>query len=90
MKTIEIKVENLKCGGCGSTIKKGLLKFDEVETVNVDTEKSIITINYNGEEKEQEKYIQKMASLGYPQAEDNNIISKAKSYVSCAIGRMNK
>jgi len=89
MKVI-VKVENLKCGGCGSSIKKGLLKFEEVETVDVDTVNSLVSVIYNGEENEIEKYKKKLSSLGYPQSEDNNMISVAKSYVSCAIGRVSK
>ena len=30
MNTTEIKVENLKCNDCASTIKKGVEKYEEV------------------------------------------------------------
>ncbi len=31
--TTEIKIENLKCGGCAATIKKGLLALHSVSEV---------------------------------------------------------
>jgi hypothetical protein len=32
--------------------------------------------------------IQKLDDLGYPVAGHNSVVKKAKSYLSCAIGRM--
>jgi len=87
MKT-QIKIENLKCNGCASTIRNGLLKFKEISTVNIDIENSIVEIVYDSNEGDVEKYIAKLKALGYPQVDDNSLISKAKSYVSCAIGRV--
>ncbi len=89
MKKVIVKVENLKCHGCASTITKGLLKFKEVETVNVDVENSIVQIIFEGEEANVERYKKKLSSLGYPEDGNNDAISVVKSYVSCAVGRMN-
>ena len=34
--------------------------------------------------------VEKLKSLGYPEAtEENGLLTQAKSYVSCMIGRMN-
>jgi len=90
MKTISIKVENLKCNGCASTIKKALMKFDEVSNVIVDIDNSVIKPEFEGNDNIVEKIKNKLASLGYPESGNNNTISVAKSYVSCAIGRINK
>ena len=90
MKTEEIKIENLKCNGCASTIKKGILKFEEVKNVDIDIENSIVKISFNGENDSVDKYKKKLSALGYPETGNNNTISVAKSFVSCAIGRVSK
>lgn len=90
MKTAEIKIENLKCHGCAATITKGLLNFKEVKEVDIDIENSIVNISYDGEEENIDKFKKKLSALGYPDADNNNTFSVAKSYVSCAIGRVIK
>jgi copper chaperone len=86
MKT-EIQVENLKCGGCASTIKKGILAIEGASEIEIDIEKSIVSItseNVNVEEIKLE-----LSKLGYPEVGDKNtVLHKAKSFVSCAVGRM--
>lgn len=84
---IDIKIENLKCGGCASTIKKGLLSLENINEVDVDVEKSIVSITSEVENLELIK--EKLSNLGYPEVGDKNtIIHKAKSFVSCAVGKM--
>lgn len=83
----EIQVENLKCGGCGATIKKGLLSLENVNEVEVNVEKSIISITSEIENAALIK--EKLSKLGYPEVGDKNtIVQKAKSFVSCAIGKV--
>lgn len=80
------EVQNIRCGGCANTITKALsAEFDSVE-VDVDGKK--VTV-----ETENESQIAKGAELlkklGYPLAgEDGGIVDKAKSFVSCAIGKL--
>lgn len=87
MRTIQI--ENLKCGGCANTIKKGLLKLDGITDVEINIDTSEVQISTEDNEliiavKE------KLSSLGYPEVgESNTVLKKAKSYVSCAVGRIN-
>jgi len=88
MKRVEIIIENLKCHGCAATITKGLNKFEEVESVDVDVEMSKVGISFQGDDNNVERYKLKLANLGYPEKGDNTTISVAKSYVSCAIGRV--
>ncbi len=88
MNRITLQVENLKCHGCASTIKKGLTKFDEVENVTVDVKKSSVDIYFNGREEHTKAYKTKLARLGYPETGNNNAVSVVKSYVSCAVGRI--
>jgi copper chaperone CopZ len=87
MTTIEIL--NLKCGGCANTIKKGLLSLDNIKEVSIDIEKSLITVDTEN----QEDLIivkEKLQKMGYPQVGDENtLVHKAKSFVSCATGRLN-
>ena len=90
MKTIKIKIENLKCNGCASTITKALVKFEEVANVDIDIENSIVKIIVEGVDKNIDKYKKKLSVLGYPETGNNNTFSVAKSFVSCAIGRVSK
>ena len=86
MTTIEIL--NLKCGGCANTIKKGILSVDGVSEVNIDLETSKVTVNSESEFVLQ-TVKEKLSKMGYPEAGDaNTLIHKAKSFVSCATGRM--
>ncbi len=85
--TTEIQIENLKCGGCAATIKKGILSLDGIEKVNIDVEKSIVLVSSRNENLEEIK--SKLSKLGYPEVGDKNtMIHKAKSFVSCAVGRL--
>ncbi len=82
-----IYIQNLKCGGCANTITKGLNDVETVKNVHVNVEDSSVTFDYEMEEKLSEVKT-KLKSLGYPEdGEANSLGSKAKSYVSCAIGK---
>jgi copper chaperone len=85
--TTEIKIENLKCGGCAATIKKGLLALNSVSEVTVDVEKSLVSVvsaDENGM-----IIREKLSKLGYPETgTKNTILHKASSFVSCAVGRI--
>lgn len=82
-----IYIQNLKCGGCANTITKELNDVETVKNVHVNVEDSSVTFDYEMEEKLSEVKT-KLKSLGYPEdGEANSLGSKAKSYVSCAIGK---
>lgn len=86
MTTIEIL--NLKCGGCANTVKKGISAIEGVNTVTVDVETSKVTID-SIDEQVIVLIKKKLSSMGYPEVgDDNTIVHKAKSFVSCATGRM--
>lgn len=86
----KITIQNLKCGGCAHTITTKLSELQDVNKVLVDTENSIVIVNYSKPDLLDE-IINKLAALGYPQEGDkNSVVSKAKSFVSCASGRMTK
>lgn len=83
----EIYIENLKCGGCAATIIKGLNNISGVENTEIDVEKSLVSFTAETTVLEQVK--QKLSKLGYPEIGDKNtVLHKAKSFVSCATGRM--
>lgn len=87
------KVRNVKCGGCAGTLKKELLKeFGEIE-VNLETDPREITLDVDDDKIESLKL--KLRSLGYPLVTDElsklqSIGATAKSFVSCAIGKIEK
>ncbi len=83
---MEIHVENIKCGGCKNTISKAILAIEGTYNVNIDLEKEIITLEAN--DALRPTIVAKLHQLGYPEAGKNSIIEKAKSYVSCAVGKM--
>jgi copper chaperone CopZ len=86
------EVFNVKCGGCASTLKSKLNEeFGEIE-VNLNVIPRKITLDI--EDKDIDKLAKALRSLGYPLASEemsfmDNTSAKAKSFVSCAIGRMN-
>ena len=86
------EVLNVKCGGCASTLTKSLKEeFGEVE-VNLDVHPRQITLDLQDEQKEALKL--KLRGLGYPLSDDElsgfqKATTTAKSFVSCAIGKMN-
>ncbi|MCB9425615.1 MAG: heavy-metal-associated domain-containing protein [Flavobacteriales bacterium] len=89
MKTT-IEIQNLKCGGCAHTVTQAVSKVEGINDVNVDVENSTVTFSYE-KEVQLDAVTKKLLSIGYPVAgEENSLGSKAKSYVSCAIGKMNK
>jgi copper chaperone len=88
MKTEKIIIANLKCNGCATTIKKEISLLNGVQNVEVDVEKDAVNITYDNIGRE--TIINKLHSLGYPEAtEKNGLLLQIKSYGSCMVGRMN-
>ena len=88
MKTMDILVENIKCGGCMNSIKSALMKMDGVEQVEISKEEDKVSLM--GEMMNRDQIILKLAALGYPEKGNNSLLSKAKSMVSCAVGRISE
>lgn len=86
MKTQEIFVENIKCGGCMTSIKNALEKIKGISKVEINKEEEKISLS--GENYQISEIIDSLNSMGYPQKGDNTLFKQAKSYVSCAIGKM--
>ena len=85
------EVINVKCSGCASTLKKSLAEeFGEVD-VDLDVIPRKITLDID--DNNMISLRNKLKSLGYPMAdEDLNTLEKigttAKSFASCAVGKM--
>ena len=86
------EVVNVKCGGCANTLKTKLLEeFGEVE-VNLEVEPRQITLEI--EDTNVPALRQALKSLGYPMSDEDlstveGFTTTAKSFVSCAVGKMN-
>lgn len=85
-----IYVQNLKCGGCANTITKNISQIEGVEDVDVMVAESSVSFNYSNEDV-LVRVKNTLSRLGYPEdGEANSLGAKAKSYVSCAVGKMTK
>ncbi|MEE9303401.1 MAG: heavy-metal-associated domain-containing protein [Thiotrichaceae bacterium] len=87
----DIEVENIRCGGCASTISKKLLENAAIQSVDVQIEDQIVVVETTDEAAKQSA-IDILLSLSYPEKGSVEGIAalkgKAKSVVSCAVGKM--
>ena len=83
-----IIVQNLKCGGCAKTITGRLKEIENISDIAVDVETSKISFNFRNQS-DLDVVKKKLIALGYPSVDDDNtVLSKAKSFVSCASGKL--
>lgn len=86
----ELSVENIKCSGCAGTITKRLTALDIVDDCQVDVEKGVVSIT--GDETGKTEVTALLLKLGYPESGTAEGLqaakAKAKSFVSCAVGKM--
>ncbi|MEM8507224.1 MAG: heavy metal-associated domain-containing protein [Bacteroidota bacterium] len=88
--TTKLAIQNLKCDGCATTIREKLSKIAGITTVTILLDKSVLTISHT-DEVAPAVIKNKLAALGYPAlSERNDLLTKAKSYISCATGKMSK
>lgn len=85
-----IAVENIKCAGCANTIRTRLLERELVQAVDVNIEQGEVRIEGNPEWRDQ--VAAALVKMGYPEVGSvegmKAATAKAKSFVSCAIGRI--
>jgi copper chaperone len=85
-----IAVENIKCGGCANTIRSKLIEQQYAQQVEVDVELGQVHVAGNPEWRE--RVAEALAGMGYPEVGSvegmKAAAAKAKSFVSCAIGRI--
>lgn len=79
------EIQNIRCGGCANTITKAL--GEEFEGVVVDVASKTVTVELK-DESQIAKGAELLKKLGYPLTdEESGMVDKAKSFVSCAIGK---
>ncbi|MEN9523480.1 MAG: hypothetical protein RL065_1857 [Bacteroidota bacterium] len=87
----EIKIDNLKCNGCATSIKNGLVVFAEIKSVDINWGNSSLKIEHS-DLLSIEKVKHKLLQMGYPETGSvegiERMTANAKSYVSCAIGKI--
>jgi copper chaperone len=87
---IILQVKNIKCGGCANTISTKVMVFEGVTDVAVDIETGKVCIQ--GDEDKRSDYATGLTKLGYPEAGSvqglKSAGARAKSFVSCAVGRV--
>ena len=86
----DIAVENIKCGGCANTITTRLTQLENVASCDVNVETGVVTIG--GDESHKDEVAQLLLKLGYPESGTAEGLkaakARAKSFVSCAVGKM--
>lgn len=89
--TDDILIDNLKCGGCQTTIKNTLKKIHGVEKVVVNEETKHVTVMHD-ESVTRNALTKALRKMGYPENGTvegfNKVLIEGKSYLSCAIGRL--
>jgi copper chaperone len=87
---IQVHVENIKCGGCEKSIVKRLNSIEGLSNIVIDRDQQLISVT--ADESLREAIAAKLKSMGYP--EHGSVtgldagLANAKSFVSCAIGRV--
>ena len=89
---MDITVENIKCGGCAGSITKKLVEVFDTENIEVNIEQGTISIDVDDARRDEVAKV--LLNLGYPETDSvegfDSAKAKAKSFVSCAIGKMDK
>jgi copper chaperone len=88
--SMTLHVENLKCGGCANTIKKSLSGISGVSVVDVHPETGEVI--FEADPGLRPKVAETLRAIGYPETGTVTgiaaSVANAKSYVSCAIGKL--
>ena len=87
---LQLQVENVKCGGCARSIEKALLADSRISRVSVDPAQGLVVIEAEADVRA--PALAALAKLGYPEKGSleglKAAAAAAKSFVSCAVGRM--
>lgn len=87
--TTTLYIQNLKCSGCANTITTKLSNLANVSGIMVDVENDSVTFDYQ-DNLALHEVKETLKDNGYPEVgEKNPLVTKAKSFVSCAFGKMN-
>ena len=87
---LRIEIENLKCGGCEKSILSALSAMPGVSAVQVDHDSA--TVSLAADPSLRGEVVARLTSMGYPEKGTVQGLASglavAKSYFSCAIGRI--
>ncbi len=82
------QIDNLRCRGCANTITRKLMSEEGVIEVDINFSDSSVNVSYDEGKIKDRHIVRIMSGLGYPPLDEGNIGHKAKSVLSCAIGRI--
>jgi copper chaperone len=91
---ITIEVENIRCGGCANSITQKLMEDERIDNISIDIEKQLVSFDTADEDTDAVRTAasKQLLSLGYPEKGSveglEALKGKAKSVVSCAVGKM--
>ncbi|MGV6810067.1 MAG: heavy-metal-associated domain-containing protein [bacterium] len=93
-----ISVDNIRCGGCANSITHKLMTHAHIQSVDVNINEQTVTLTIDDTLDESSSDTikatvrQQLHQLGYPEHGSveglQALTGKAKSVVSCAIGKM--
>lgn len=87
-----LDVENIKCGGCAHSIVSKLSLIKGVQKVEVDIEQG--KVHFDADDGIHDQVKAELLRMGYPEKGSVEGLAsagaKAKSFVSCAIGKVTK
>lgn len=87
MPSLLLHVDNLKCGGCSSTVRHRLRELPGVMAVQVDPDAGTVHVEHDGTTGH-EGIAVLLRQLGYPEHGTGGLKEQAISYLSCAVGRL--
>lgn len=89
---ISIAVDNIKCGGCANSIRKKLQERCSLADLAVDVEQGMVQVSADNDIRAE--LVAALRELGHPERGSvtgvDSLKAKAKSFVSCAVGRMDR
>jgi copper chaperone CopZ len=65
MRTIQLKVPTIKCGGCVETIRTALSKHRGVQTVDGDPERKEVIVTFNPDQLSESEIRTAISSAGF-------------------------
>ena len=87
---LRLELENVKCRGCARSIEKALAADARITRVAVTPEEGSVVIEATGDVRADA--VAALAKIGYPEKGSlegmKAVAATAKSFVSCAIGRL--
>ncbi len=86
MNTYQLFVENIRCKGCMDKIKSSLLALHGVIAVNIIAAEHKVCVS--GIAIERDELVHELENIGYPEIGKNNIVSRAKSFITCQLKKL--